>query len=564
MQPRKQRNANTIAKLACAVFVLAFYILYSAFHSYPSRTSQSKNIPKLDIQHKFVNGTGAREPWKLDRVQRAMRITYTSYIERASSHDEIKPITGGTRRSRNAWGVFLVDAASTFALMSMTGDVQFVVNHIVHKINFNSPMGLVDTRETTTRYLGGVLSLVDLFDNGVINISPAMREDLIDQAKVLADQLLHAYDTPSGLPWPNVDFVRHVGARLEGDDDPLKTPIINLAEGGTNILENCVLSNLTLNSKYCQFATKGWSRLVWSRYKSSLPGLLDGPVEVMTGTPAGREASWDQGQNTYYEYLLKASILFPSSSHSQTYGNRFLAAAEAVRWNLTSRSAPSEKDWKSHLYLGRRDGPWFINSQTAAGCAAPGHLMLASKAFNKPDLMRLGAALLEGCRHVYSSTPTGLGPEAWSWPISDSDKNHASSIFYGQDKLVAFQPMTKAQHKQIADRGFWITDARYRLRPEYMESLFYAYRITGEQRYRDWAWEAFEAIELHAKAQFGFATVKDVLAANAKDVERLDEQDTWFVAATLKYAYLIFDDHHKFRLEDWVFNAQGHPLRRRA
>ena len=36
---------------------------------------------------------------------------------------------------------------------------------------------------------------------------------------------------------------------------------------------------------------------------------------------------------------------------------------------------------------------------------------------------------------------------------------------------------------------------------------------------------------------------------------------SWFLAETLKYLYLLFDDStDSFKLDEWVFNTEGHPL----
>ena len=35
---------------------------------------------------------------------------------------------------------------------------------------------------------------------------------------------------------------------------------------------------------------------------------------------------------------------------------------------------------------------------------------------------------------------------------------------------------------------------------------------------------------------------------------------SWFLAETLKYLYLLFDDTDSFKLDEWVFNTEGHPL----
>jgi len=42
------------------------------------------------------------------------------------------------------------------------------------------------------------------------------------------------------------------------------------------------------------------------------------------------------------------------------------------------------------------------------------------------------------------------------------------------------------------------------LRPETVESLYYMWRLTGEQRYREWGWEIFQAFQDHAKGEAGY------------------------------------------------------------
>jgi mannosyl-oligosaccharide alpha-1,2-mannosidase len=604
-----RRTAVTIAKLSCAVFIVLFYLLYSSFNSPTPYTQGGLKRPNaLSITYTQWNetNTGDTDDEKRGRIQRVMRQTWNGYLERAWTHDEIKPVTGGTRRSRNGWGVFVVDSSSTLALMGMWNELARAVGFIL-EIDFNNPVGLVDPFETTIRYLGGILSLVDMMDAGVIPtwaVSDQKRAALIAQAETLAKNLLPAYETASGLPWPNVNFKLRRGApredphRVTNDDDDL--PItVGPARAGTNILEHCVLSNLTSNPHYCSIATNAWSNLVWSKYIPSLPGLVDGPLDITTGAPTGRSASWDAGHDSYYEYLIKASLLFPSSPHRKTYESRFLAAANAVRWNLTSRSTPTAEHEQTHLFLGRWEGPWFANQQNHLSCFAPGTLLLGSKALSRPDLQPLALSLLEGCHHVYNSTPTGLGPESWSWvpALSDNPRRHGypGKWVFGStseadadpsvpssdqaqllhEPRISFYPQTASSVQQAQQLGFYVVDPRFRLRPEYLESLFYAYRITGAQKYRDWAWDAFTAMERWCKTDYGFGGITDVMAgweAGGEDreevdireeVQWLDEQESFWAAETLKYAWMTFSSVNETRLEEWVFSTEGHPFRRR-
>ncbi len=594
-----RHNAIAISKLACVVFVVLFYLLYSKFDAplpWPRQRNQGL-LPKPPLQFEgWTNTTGKADNDKLEAVTRVMRDTYEAYNKIAWGHDEIKPVTGGTRRSRNGWGAFIVDTSTTLVVMKMWTELKHSVDFIINNIDFNSPVGLVDPFETTIRYLGALVSLLDLYDAGVIPnsvLKPRQRAGLIKQATTVANNLLPAYDTDTGLPWPNVNFYRHQGTTLDPNNwDPVVNPTVDPARAGSNILENCALSNITSEPKYCENALKSWRSLVWSKWEESPAGLIDSPIDIKFGNPVSREKGWDRGHNSYYEYLLKATIAFPSSPFNPTYSIRWMEAAHSLRWNLTTRSAPSEHHNMSHLFMGRLLDEWYLNEQSHLSCFAAGTLFLGAKHLLLPSLLPLAKSLLEGCRHVYSSTPTGLGPELWSWDISPT----TSSL---QQRNQTFFPQTAQQVDQLANHGFWVIDPRYRLRPEYVESLFYAYRVTGEGRYRDWAWQAFMAMQDHCRTQWSFAGVADVMderksmvaddedddnanskknnkkgnggdggEPNSAEVEEealncIDEQESFWTAETLKYLYLIFEDVERYKLDDWVFTTEGHLVKRR-
>ena len=91
-----------------------------------------------------------------------------------------------------------------------------------------------------------------------------------------------------------------------------------------------------------------------------------------------------------------------------------------------------------------------------------------------------------------------------------------------------------------------------------MESLFYLYRLTKKEKYRDWAWQIFQAFEKHSKLeQAGYTSLLSVYKEN----EYGDKMDSFFLAETLKYFYLLFEqDNRMLALDQWVFNTEGHPL----
>lgn len=71
----------------------------------------------------------------------------------------------------------------------------------------------------------------------------------------------------------------------------------------------------------------------------------------------------------------------------------------------------------------------------------------------------------------------------------------------------------------------------YILRPETFESYFIMWRLTHDQKYRDWGWDAVQALEKHCRSPNGYSGLKNVYV----DVpEKDDVQQSFFLAETLK------------------------------
>ena len=89
-------------------------------------------------------------------------------------------------------------------------------------------------------------------------------------------------------------------------------------------------------------------------------------------------------------------------------------------------------------------------------------------------------------------------------------------------------------------------DAHSLLRPETVESLFVLHRVTGEERYRRYGWELFQAFERYARVPDGggYASLKSVLVECGGDTdarpEMKDKMESFYLAETLKYLYLLF------------------------
>ena len=65
-------------------------------------------------------------------------------------------------------------------------------------------------------------------------------------------------------------------------------------------------------------------------------------------------------------------------------------------------------------------------------------------------------------------------------------------------------------------------------------------------------------IETYARVDGGgYASIESVSAANP---QQRDHMESFFLAETLKYLLLLFDDTGVYPLESYVFNTEAHAL----
>jgi mannosyl-oligosaccharide alpha-1,2-mannosidase len=164
--------------------------------------------------------------------------------------------------------------------------------------------------------------------------------------------------------------------------------------------------------------------------------------------------------------------------------------------------------------------------------------------------------LVNGCHHTYISTKTRLGPENFRWIPSECGKT--TPPWKCEDKPTSEE--AKDFNKKY---GFWITESSYNLRPEVIESYYYAYRITKNEKYRDWAWDAWQGINTTTRLDHGFNYLRNV---NAPDEGMGDNQESYFFSETLKYLFLIFSDDSEWHVNfhgqnSWVYSTEGHPFK---
>jgi mannosyl-oligosaccharide alpha-1,2-mannosidase len=89
-------------------------------------------------------------------------------------------------------------------------------------------------------------------------------------------------------------------------------------------------------------------------------------------------------------------------------------------------------------------------------------------------------------------------------------------------------------------------------RPEAIESLFVMYRITGDPTLADSAWRMFQSINNATMTKFAHSAIADVTTSKEQESQKLDECESFWMAETLKYFYLIFSEPELISLDEFV------------
>ena len=85
------------------------------------------------------------------------------------------------------------------------------------------------------------------------------------------------------------------------------------------------------------------------------------------------------------------------------------------------------------------------------------------------------------------------------------------------------------------------------------------YRITGDPTWMDKGWQMFESTIAATKTDIANSAIRNVFDNHSK---KSDEMESFWIAETLKYYYLLFSEPDVISLDEWVLNTEAHPFRR--
>lgn len=154
-------------------------------------------------------------------------------------------------------GWIIVDALDTLIIMNLTSQVRHAREWIQTSLQYNQDHD-VNTFETTIRMLGGLLS-AHYLSTQYPDLAPISDDDIgapgedlyIEKATDLANRLLGAFDSPSGIPYASVNLNRSVGLPSHQDRGASST-----AEATTLQLEFKYLAKLTGEAEYWKVVEK--------------------------------------------------------------------------------------------------------------------------------------------------------------------------------------------------------------------------------------------------------------------------------------------------------------------
>jgi len=468
-----------------------------------------------DINTPTVDGNDNKEKGKADPMQdktkerqQAVKEAYLhawrSYERYAFGKDELEP----PKHMGKDWlgmGLTIVDSIDTMYLMGLKDDYKKARDWIEKNLSFDDVNRDISVFETTIRVLGGLLTIFELTNDKMF----------LEKAKELGDRLLPAFDTPAGYAYTTINL--KTGHAM--NPGWAQSSAI-LSETGTLQLEFSCLSKHTGDEKYRNKAMKVYNTL----HNINKPnGLYPVYLDINSGSFRNDRVTLGALGDSYYEYLLKVWILTGKTENK--YREMYDEAMRAVINHLVKSSTPG-----GLTYIAEKEGNMVVDKMDHLVCFAGAMFALGAYHNVTQDVelhMKLGKEITKTCHEFYIRQKTGLGPEI-------------AKFAPGQD----FYAPPGANH--------------YILRPETVESYFVLYWLTRDTRYQDWGWEAFQAIEKHCRTPDGYCGVRDV---TQEKVERDDLQQSFFMAETLKYLFLLFSPPTTIDLNDWVFNTEAHPLK---
>ncbi len=461
------KNNGTLIQRVKKILIRSIIILFPLS---PGLFACSQPDSHADIKQKLAE----------DVINETLR-TWHAYVTYAWGADELLPLS---RQYRNWYDepmyISLIDAYSTLKIMGIEDESTRIEQFVADTISFDKDI-YVKTFEMNIRVLGGLLSMYDLSGN----------EKILEKARDLADRMMPAFDTPSGMPY------YYVNLRTGG----VRGAEICAAEAGTFLLEMGALSYYTKDPSYYQKAKRATQAVYDSR--SDL-GLISQNYNVETGAPLDSLSHVGCFIDSYYEYLHKGYLLFGDADLKEMWETSLEAINKYIAVETDSTL-------------------WYGAANKYTGEIIKEHDVTLWDAF----------------------FPLVL--------ISSGDSARAAKSVYTWDKLWNKHSLLPMGYNFHRDE---ITNPRFYLNPELIESAYYMYHYTNDTLYLNMLQQYWADIKEYCRTDIAYTHIENVITK-----EQADQMSTFFFAETLKYFYLAFSGS-EVHPENYVFNTEAHPYKK--
>ncbi|KAL5121156.1 hypothetical protein ACEQ8H_001008 [Pleosporales sp. CAS-2024a] len=486
-----------------------------------------------------------------DEVRKQFLKCWRNYRARAWMHDEIKPISGEVADHFGGWAATLIDALDTLWIMGFSDEFNSAIDDIA-SIDFGyTPLEQINVFETNIRHLGGLLAAFDL----------SRDKRLLAKAVEVGNMLYHAFDTPNHMPitrWRTREAAQ--GKPQVADEQVL------LAEIGSLSMEFTRLSQLTGNVKYYDAVTRITRLMEDQQDKTKLPGMWPLIVNAKVADFTGDNTfTLNAMADSMYEYLPKMYALLggQDASYRKMYEKAMDVAAKHA---LFRPSTPEDSDLLASGVV-RVEGSSVMLEPVLQhlSCYTGGMYALGSRLFAKEEHYKIARKLTDTCVWAYKSTKSGIMPEVshlmqcpntteCHWNEKEWHDAVAARADHGTEK----DPLKNIANLRLPTGFTAIDDRRYILRPEAIESVFVMYRVTGEQAWQAAAWDMWTAIQRNTDTDLANSALSDV---SVETPPREDSMESFWMAETLKYFFLVFSEPNVISLDDFVLNTEAHPFR---
>lgn len=505
------------------------------------------------------------------KIESLILDSWSSYKKNAFGYDIFAPgepdNSENMTRTGQPLGWMIIDSLDTLSILYKNTESEIqkeaILKELIDITNWcdNVLDYDIDTEvnlfETTIRMLGGLLSGYH-FTQDIEQIDSQV---FLNKAIDLADRLSKVFINNS--EFDNEKFVIPYSSINLANGEKRK----NLWDAGSS--STAEFTTLQLEFKYLSYLTG--NQTYWSLVESVYPVLYeandllspdtwDSLVPIFTnptnGKFYGNNIRFGSRGDTFYEYLLKQFLLTGDLFYYKLYRR----AMDGMKKNLLRRHATPNK----LTYIAER--PHGLNGELSSkmdhlvcfmgGLLAMGatHGYPISIAQNSTwwdndhaDDWILAQEITHTCYQMYHQIPAGLSPEivVFNDPAAHEMNEIHKSWWLSKDHDFFVKPL----------------DAHNLQRPETVESIMYLYHLTNDTKYRMWGEEIVNSfmtnscIHCDDPNERSYVSLDNVINLPTR---KRDNMESFWLAETLKYLHLLFQDN--VDLTKIVFNTEAHPL----